>query len=272
MKIISFCRYSSEKVVKILQLDSIEDIGFYMAFAKERSLGDLKNYLAQKKPSHIKVNHALSSLVTTINRLHEQKSDKFNVDNCTEEEGDFLNFFTHLNHTSCASLYEKNIKELFQNQGYVRINSSGGIYCGDIGEDSRSSNIEINKVSSIREVFQTENFAIEKDSKFIILENDPEPDSWYKENIKEKFSMIINLREVMAQNRQLESYLYNFKDNVGINKIFVYTTGNDINQMEEYIKIGKKCGFDIEIVFNDYFLKQEKERLMEKYNISYKFL
>lgn len=54
-------------------------------------------------------------------------------------------------------------------------------------------------------------------------------------------------------------------------KIFVYTTGNDMDQMRKYIDVAQKNGFSVKIVFGDAFAKEKKKRLILEKNVDFNF-
>ncbi len=147
------------------------------------------------------------------------------------------------------SIYKKSIQDDISKHNRCIINKVGGIYPAECFNEDTWIFIEEEQVNY--KIF-SQNSIILNSEKCLILENDPALDKWTIEKMRkdESFSnasYIINLRDVLADEDIFEKTIRRYK----FDKIFVYTTGLDYEQMIDYTTRAIKCGIKkFEFIFN----------------------
>lgn len=185
------------------------------------------------------------------------------IDDCQRKNNEFFGKLSKLAFSMSKDLYIKSLVSEIERKGCSYINESGGIYAGDSIDAELIEEFEFIKNEAVNNLF------LNDDSKFLILENDPELDPWTKENIKEPYSYLLNLRTCMKNEtflKYLKMYMYNGKyfDRV----ILIYTTGSDMEQMENYLTIisNNFKGIVIEFIFATQEFKEEHLKILKKYD------
>ena len=114
----------------------------------------------------------------------------------------------------------------------------------------------------LKNLFLFENIDLKPNSKYIILENDHEVDpEGHKilSKIEENYSSLTALSKHSKE--EIENVLKNFKENGG-ETVYVYTTGQNVNQMYEYTDAIINAGINnMKIDFNLGIKKDHKEFL-----------
>jgi hypothetical protein len=248
-----------------LKLTSIEDVENLMKMQESNVASDLENTINHPKPSHLWTQTIIGNTATIRMGL------EVDIDETQNKHNEFFEKLSRLAFSQTSNLYRDTLLDDINRRGYTWINAGGGIYAAESIEDNDI--VLVSEHEFKKEDMETENLFLEKGSKFLILENDPQLDTWFKDNIDGKYSYLLNLRNCM-KNQQLKTYLeeyfyqpYNNSEEKSQKKVFIYTTGSDVKQMDEYINILK--GFyqvEIEFVFSGTEYKSAHLDLFRKYS------
>lgn len=116
------------------------------------------------------------------------------------------------------------------------------------------------------EMKTSEKIHFKENSKYFIVENDPELDEWTLKNVKVNYSYLTELRKFSDE--QLADAFKKFSEYSEKPKtLFVYTTGLDANQMLWYVKIALETFFENFIFVqsaDNYGVFYEAKDLIEK--------
>ena len=263
----------NEEEFTFLKLTSVEDINNIMKMQEGIVQSDLENMVNHPKPSHI------WSQTVTGQVAAMRMGLEVSIDDAQRNHNDFFKKLSNLAFSTSSTLYREVLADDIARKGYTWINSVGGIFAADSIEDARTVLLDEHEFK--QEDMETKNLFLEKGSQFLILENDPQLDTWFKDNIDGKYSYLLNLRNCMKNNQlksHLESYFYqpyNTSEEKNQKKVLIYTTGSDVKQMDEYLEaLDKFYEVEVEFVFvnNDYedkhrelFFKHHKLNITHNY-------
>jgi hypothetical protein len=226
-----------------LKLTELSDVDILLSSQQDKIDSDLQNTINHPKPSHLYT----KSIISHFARIN--LSFEINIDDAQSTHKDFFQKISSLAFSQSQDLYTKMLKEDINLNGVTYINSAGGIWAGGKIADDR--NLLISESEFKYEDLETPNLFLADDSEFLILENDPELDPWFKQNLEtQSYSYLLNLRSCMEHNLllgYLKEYLFHperYKKN-----ILIYTTGSDTQQMKEYLSLIADNFYDIDIKF-----------------------
>lgn len=166
-----------------------------------------------------------------------------------------------------SDFYKEQMIDFFYEKENIFVNKVGGymyVEAFDIDND-----FELIQDIDLKKFLSFDNHSFEyssSENKFLVLENDPILDSWTSNKFNnQRIPYICSLRETMAEDKFEK--LCKRALSYGIKKIFVYTTGTDYEQMEEYIKRTYDCGFrEYEWIINNNDFKNREDNLKEFLN------
>jgi len=270
MRKITFFNTAQNEEFSFLKIENEDDLKAYIEFAIEDSNKEQTKLCSQYRPSHYYSKSGISNLAKTILQFNFGC-----VDNLKNKNEDIFKGLTDLAFKKSLALFYDTLKSTFDSQGFAYINTVGGIFCGEPTEDMFTSILLEEKNLTMQDLLKRPYLTVNEGSVALALENDPILDPWYAENFKEPISSVTFLKEAMEEGLLgdiIKEYIYDYENP---RDIFVYTTANDVQQMDDYLAIIKKLDImylSVEIVISSREQEAEKIAVIEKYNfVTYRF-
>lgn len=236
-----------------LLIETEEELHNYLEYARNSFDNEIQTFLTMKNSNMAEVSiqkfvsHTLFStpIVKATKQIEMINVHPFknNLLQTITKAGNFL--ISYFNNE-----YEKTLKLVFNKYDGVAINVAGGCMPKTLLTKEEYENVtqKLRIKNNNIELFNTKNCFLNPYYRTLVLENDPQIDSYtqhYFEEKKEGFSYIVNLRKAM-ETTEFEDFITKNK----LTKIFVYTTGLDLGQMEDYTTRAINCGVtSFEIIF-----------------------